>query len=48
MSADPLAGVRLLGLDTAPIIYLIEQHAEFGPPVVDVAASRRPSGLLLQ
>lgn len=32
-----LAEVKVLGLDTAPLIYLIEQHPRFGPPVLEIA-----------
>ena len=37
MTLAALDGVRLLGLDTAPLIYLIEQHPTFGGPVLEVA-----------
>jgi len=32
-----LTGVRRLGLDTAPLIYLIEQHPVFRSPVLELA-----------
>jgi predicted nucleic acid-binding protein len=32
-----LSDVGRLGCDTAPLIYLMERHPDFGPPVVDVA-----------
>lgn len=34
--AAALAGVRRLAVDTAPLIYLIEAHADFGPLVREV------------
>jgi len=34
---EALAEVERLGLDTAPLIYLIEQHPVFGPPVLEIA-----------
>lgn len=37
MTWGVLSGVRRLGCDTAPLIYLMESHADFGPPMVEVA-----------
>jgi hypothetical protein len=37
LTVGALDGVVTLGLDTAPLIYLIEQHPLFGPPVLEVA-----------
>ncbi|MGE3272404.1 MAG: type II toxin-antitoxin system VapC family toxin [Chloroflexota bacterium] len=34
---DALRGVLRLGIDTAPLIYLIEAHPRYGPTVLDVA-----------
>src|SRR3954451_16103035 len=33
---DALRGVGLLGIDTAPIIYFIEQHPVFGPISLEI------------
>jgi predicted nucleic acid-binding protein len=32
-----LSGVRVLAIDSAPLIYLVERHAVFGPPMEAVA-----------
>jgi predicted nucleic acid-binding protein len=34
---DALRGVTLLGLDTAPLSYLVEDHPRYAPLVTDVA-----------
>jgi len=34
--ADALAGVKRLGFDTAPIIYLVEAHPRHGPAMLEV------------
>jgi predicted nucleic acid-binding protein len=42
-----LEGVRRLALDTAPLIYLVERHPEFGAPVRDVIAQAEKGVLTL-
>ena len=37
LTVGALDGVKTLGLDTAPLIQLTEQHQFFGPPVLEVA-----------
>jgi predicted nucleic acid-binding protein len=43
---DALCGVALLGLDTAPLIYLIEDHPRYAPLVNEVA-ERMASGQIV-
>lgn len=40
-----LQGVQLLAIDSAPLIYFIERHPQFGPPMSEVGA-RLDSGRL--
>ena len=40
-----LAGVTRLGLDTAPVVYLVETHPRYGPLVVDIFDRMARGGL---
>lgn len=40
-----LQGVQLLAIDSAPLIYFIERHPQFGPPMSEVG-TRLDSGTL--
>lgn len=47
MIATRLAGVTRLALDTAPLIYLIELHPTFRPPVAEVLRHAGAAGIEL-
>ncbi len=38
MIPGALAGVGVLAIDSAPLIYLVERHTTFGPPMEAMAA----------
>lgn len=42
-----LEGVRRLAVDTAPLIYLVEGHRQFGPPVRSVIERAEEGDLVL-
>jgi hypothetical protein len=44
---DALSGVRRLAVDTAPFIYLLEGHPQFGPQVRSVVEHAESAGLAL-
>lgn len=44
---DALSGVRRLAVDTAPFIYLVEGHPQFGPQVRSVVEHAESAGLVL-
>lgn len=47
MSWAAIANVGRLGCDTAPLIYLMEGHPTFGPPMIEVARRVDDGGLHL-
>jgi hypothetical protein len=46
LNLEALSKVGKLGLDTAPLIYLVERHATFGPVIRSIIEQAESGGAL--